>query len=512
VVDFSNVTGDAEVAWLAAGIAETVTSDLASLGHFKVIDRWRVVQATRRTDGSIDDVGAVLGATLVVTGSFQRSGPHLRITARVIRRASGETVADAKVDGLLADVFELQDAVVTAFARALGVPAAAGVRRTAGRETANLDAYRAYTEGWLKIESLDTDLVSASIADFEQAIRLDPGYALAHTGLANAAFVAWEMRRAAEQPDVDALAVGIEHARRAIRLDPELAEAHATLSFLLVSASRFDDARAAARQAVAIEPDSWRHQYRLGHASWGSARLRALERAVALYPQFSYAHFEATMVHVARGDLELAEDVARQGTVEQDRQASSANRFPAIGFHWLLGALAHAKGKYDEARAEFDRESAQVDPRRLYGPEYGALALVGRGHGELARHQPRAALDAFRDAFRHVPGHARARLGELTALVRIGDRAGIERASEAVQETRRRLRATNRQHEALYVAACAAAIQGDLEPAIDYLGQLLSLDPPSYQNWTLPIEPCLAPLEAHPAFADVLARLSDRAK
>jgi TolB-like protein len=80
-------------------VAETVTSDLAALGRFRVVDRLRLVDAVRHTSGSVRDVGAAVGARLVVTGSFQRSGPHLRITARLIDLAQGEALADAKVDG-----------------------------------------------------------------------------------------------------------------------------------------------------------------------------------------------------------------------------------------------------------------------------------------------------------------------------------------------------------------------------------------------------------------------------
>ena len=62
--DFTNVTGDPDVAWLGAGIAETVTSDLAALDHFRVVDRWRVVQAGRRTDGGLHEIASAVGAGL----------------------------------------------------------------------------------------------------------------------------------------------------------------------------------------------------------------------------------------------------------------------------------------------------------------------------------------------------------------------------------------------------------------------------------------------------------------
>ena len=131
VIDFTNVTGEADVAWLSAGIAETVTSDLTALDHFRVIDRWRVVQATRLGATTIPELQQALGVSLLVTGSFQRRGTNLRITARVIDVDQGAAAADAKVDGRLEDAFSLQDAIVTTFAREMGVPKAAarGVRR-----------------------------------------------------------------------------------------------------------------------------------------------------------------------------------------------------------------------------------------------------------------------------------------------------------------------------------------------------------------------------------------------
>src|SRR5207302_6479747 len=84
VLDFTNVTGDPESAWLSAGIAETVSGDLRALNRFKVIDRWRVTEAARRTGGSLHDIAAALRVRLVVVGSFQRNGERLRITARVV--------------------------------------------------------------------------------------------------------------------------------------------------------------------------------------------------------------------------------------------------------------------------------------------------------------------------------------------------------------------------------------------------------------------------------------------
>ena len=75
-----------------------------------------------------------------------------------------------------------------------------------------------------------------------------------------------------------------------------------------------------------------------------------------LYPDFPFAHFEAAMVHIARGALDRAESVLREGTIVQDRQAHLRQRYPAKGLHWLLGLVRLARGDEAEARAEFERE------------------------------------------------------------------------------------------------------------------------------------------------------------
>jgi DNA-binding winged helix-turn-helix (wHTH) protein len=512
VLDFANVTGDPDVAWLGAGIAETVTSDLAALDHFRVVDRWRVVQAGRRADGGMQEIAAAVGARLVVTGSYQRIGPNLRITARLVDLTSGEAIADAKVDGLVDDVFRLQDGITVAFARDLDLPALPRAGRLGARETSSLEAYRAYTEGWLKIESLDTALISESIRDFERAIAIDPQYAIAYTGIANAEFVAYEMTRADQSPNLGALQSGIDHARHAIHLDDRLAEAHATLSFLLSSASSFDEARRAGQRAAAIEPDSWRHQYRLGHASWGGARITACERAIALYPQFAYAHLEMAMVLVARGDLDAADDIVRQGVAGQDRQARTADRFPAIGFHWLLGTLRSARGDEAGAIAEFDLELSQANPRRLYGPEYAAAALVSRGHSEMAIGQWDRARLSFDAAVSHVAGYARALAGLSIVGARARDEAAAQAARSSTREAVANLERTNRAHEALLVTAADAAGHGDVTAAIGALDRVVGTGPASVLGWTIPVDPCFRPLIGHPGFARVLARLADRAR
>jgi tetratricopeptide (TPR) repeat protein len=338
---------------------------------------------------------------------------------------------------------------------------------------------------------------------------------MAYTGLANAEFVAYEMTRAGESPNTAALASGIAHARRAIALDPKLAEAHAALSFLLAGQGSFDAARHAAEEAVHLAPDDWRQHFRLGHASWGHARLGALARALAFYPDFAYAQFERAMVLVARGEFGAAATIARDSVAAQDRDARSANRFPAIGFHWLAGALAAADGREAAAIEQFDREIALVDHRRLYGPEYGAAALVGRGYAELALGEIETSLRSFQEAERHVGGYARAIVGQLAALHRLGRSTDAATVRDRVERATARLKATGREPEAALVGASATLVAGGdgaAESAADQLHRWLDQAPVSPLGWWIPLEPGLAGMRGRPDFQRLLARLAERAR
>lgn len=511
VLDFTNLSGDREMGWLSSGIPETVTNDLRAGSRLRVIDRLRVVEAVKRGGADLSALRAALHLDRVVVGSFQRAGDRLRITARVVDAATGEAIAEAKADGLLAHVFELQDRLVAQFTEALEIARGEGGARRSVGETSSLEAYQAFTEARIRLEALDAAQVPAAIAGFERAIELDPHYAAAHVGLANATFWQYEMSRARNHPEAALLARAIDQVRRAIDLERDLAEGHATLSFLLMSAGRAAEALAEARRAVALEPGFWGNQFRLAHAAWGEERLQALGRAVDLYPDFPFIHFEAAMVHIARGNPARAESVLREGTIVQDRQADLKQRYPAKGLHWLLGLVRLACGDAADAQREFARELAS-GASQLYAAEFAMNAHDGAGFAHLHAGEFGEAARAFDCALQLFPEHARSLAGLGAALAGSGDREGSGAAFARAEAAVGALRKGGRAGEAMLSAALIHAARGTQKDALECLESLLADPDLPFTGWTIPIEPLLAPLRETTAFARIAGRLADRAR
>jgi len=512
VMDFANLSDDAESAWLSSGIAETVTGDLGALEHFRVVDRRRVVEAARVTNGSLQQVADLLNARLAVVGSYQRSGGRIRITARFVDVVSGEALADAKVDGPVEHIFDLQDTVVTQLARELGMPTRpAPSFGASGRDTPSLEAFRAFTEGSLRLETLDVRELPQAIADLERAVATDSRYALAFAGLASAELALYETTRADNEPRKPLLDLAVEHARHAVHLQTSLAEAHATLALVLVSAGNMPEAASAARRAVALEPSNWRHLFRLGHASWGEPRLRAATSTLALYPEFAFAHFQMAMVHVARGHLAEAETILRQGAAVQDRQIGRGGRYPALGLHWLLGLVRLAQDDVEEAIVEFDREERLAETHRLYGREYAMHARYCRALALLRVARTADAIDHLNQALERYPDHPSAHVA-LTIAHRAAGSPSQSASSLARARDALRTLEGGRPADAGIVRAHILTAEGDLTLAAATLQRLLDDAPPGFTGWAVPVDPLLRQLTGTTGFAAVLTRLADRAR
>jgi DNA-binding winged helix-turn-helix (wHTH) protein len=380
----------------------------------------------------------------------------------------------------------------------------ASVTRQASRESdAALDSllapFRAFVEGRAALESLESGQVSRAREVFEGIVRNSPEYASGHIGLANACVMQFETTRADPAPDIAALTLAAQHAREACRLDAQSGEAWATLAFVLDRTGNNLDARAAAGRAVVLEPDNWRHHFRLAFVTWGEERLRAAHRTLALLPDFPLAHWLAATVHVARQVLPEAERELEAGLASQ--AAASGSRFSSVALHWMLGLIHLARGEHELALDHFERELAHEGDGHLYARECAANTWYAIGALRLRQHRSTDAAAAFEQSLTRVNHHPLAHVG----LAAAGSPRTAATAASSLPAAR---------ISTIDLALCDAAeraLAGNLAEAADTLDRALATAPPGSAGWLLPIEPLLNVLTHTDAWARPLARLRSRA-
>ncbi len=369
VLDFTNVTRDPEDDWIGPGIAETVSADLQHVRGVTVLGRERVFDAVKRVrletgrheDAYAADVARVLGAEWIVAGAYQRRGPAIRVTARLIAVGTGVLARAVKIDGQVDDIFTLQDRVVFELTEGLNLSLAGSeieaIERT---ETASIEAYEKYARGLHLLRNGDRASMEAATRNFEEAVEIDPNYALAWAGLgAASALEGMFLERA------DLLQGAIEFEQKAISLNPGLAFAHEWLASAYLGLGQFDEAEAAARRAVELAPTQASAHAGLGRVLWvGLGRLEEggaeLARAVELDHHLGYAYLQLAMLYCILGRLDDAE-AASQGAIDlQGRDNSGTVGLKIVGAYGRLGYVRYLQGRHSEAVEAFERERADL--------------------------------------------------------------------------------------------------------------------------------------------------------
>jgi DNA-binding winged helix-turn-helix (wHTH) protein/Flp pilus assembly protein TadD len=387
----------------------------------------------------------------------------------------------------------------------------ATVRRETVRETdAGLDAllapHRAWLEGRAALETLERGGIARARDVFAAIVRDAPHQASAQVGLANACVMLFETSRTAHAPDRAALEEALEHAREACRLDKEYGEAWATLGFVLDRSGLRDDALAAARRAVALEADNWRHRFRLAYISWGEERLREAQRTLTLLPEFPLARYLAATVHVARQAFGEAERELDAGLATLEQQAQRPGRFSAVALYWLRGLLALARGDHGRAGELLRRELANEASAHLYARECCANTWYALGVVAMRRGNRREAEHAFSEAIERIPGHALARL----ALALCRTPPGESPSGRAALLTSGDLPAADPIGRAILAAAGQAAL-GQHAQAARAVERALSDAADGSGGWLVPIEPLLDVRSHQTEWAAALQRLRLRA-
>jgi adenylate cyclase len=248
VLPFDNMSGDAEQGYFADGITEDIITEISRIPALLVIARNSTFTYKGKA-AKVQDVCRDFGVRYVLEGSVRRSGNRVRVTAQLIDGQSGGHVWAERYDRELADIFAVQDDVTAQIARALEVRFAdAADAPSSRRETENPEAYDCLLRGREQYRRYTPDGNAAARRLYERAIELDPRYAEAHAGLAETYLHDWFGGFS------EGLARAFALAQTAKSLDASRPLVYEALSSVLLFKRQHDEAAAAARRWVEIEP------------------------------------------------------------------------------------------------------------------------------------------------------------------------------------------------------------------------------------------------------------------
>jgi len=226
VLPFANMSADPDQEYFSDGLAEEIINLLAQIPGLKVIARTSAF-AFRGKEQDVRGIADALGVTHLLEGSVRRSGNRLRITGQLIHAADGAQLWSERYDRELSDIFAIQDDISAAIVGALRVKLSDGAG--AKRYAPNLAAYEVYLKARHLARSVTPESLELARQCYEQAIRLDVAFPLAHLGLGYYWISVMIFGRC---PAHQAVPAARAAARDALQIDPSLPEAHALLGLL----------------------------------------------------------------------------------------------------------------------------------------------------------------------------------------------------------------------------------------------------------------------------------------
>jgi TolB-like protein len=365
VLPFTDLSEKKDQEYFADGIAEEVLDRLAKVPGLKVVGRASSFQFNSKS-ADLASLGTVLGVAYLLEGSVRKDADRVRVTAQLVEARTGSRLWSDRFDSDLVDVLNVQDTIAIEIARALQIAVEADtVPRSSVKSPQVLEAYLRGLESENR-ESRESS--EAAVADYQQALILDPAFAPAAIGIARVdSFIGAE----GWLPTSTVFERAREAAQLAQRLTPKSPEPHVWMA--RIHTYHDWDWAGADRElqlAFALGPrDTYSAQIACQLAAarglWDEARQLAIE-AIELDPLSPDAHmFLGWNVYLHTGQLPEAEQSFRRGLRIAPKWGAG---------QYFLGEALMLQGHLEAALAEFQKET--VDDGRLEG---SAMALFAAG-------------------------------------------------------------------------------------------------------------------------------------
>ena len=443
VLPLLNESGNPQDEYFSDGLSEELIAALAQIRELKVIGRSSSFRFKDRKEEP-KTIGEKLGVATLLEGTVRKQGDRVRIVAELINAADGIELWSRTFDRELKDIFAVQEEIANAVASSLKVTLLGADERSATKSaTKNTEAHNAYLQGHFYLLRRNLEDYRRAIAHYDEAIRLDPDYALVYAERSEARIWIGDLsgRGKTELPKARS------DAERAVAIAPALAEAHAALGWL-----RF-------------------------FAEWKFAEgLSELKRAQELSPANPTTNDLLARVIVYVGKLDEAEKQARHA-VELDPLSGSAQ--------FNLARVLWCEGKLDEADA-VARKTAELTPAAASSHRWQVLVAVQRNDGEGALREAELEPNMAFRRFEHTLAHY------------------IRGEREAADATLAELIAKDNDRLA-YQIAQAYALRGEKDKAFEWLQ--ISFDNHDGGTLSLLVDPMLRGLRDDPRYHALLAKL-----
>jgi TolB-like protein/Tfp pilus assembly protein PilF len=393
VLPFVNLSGDQANEYFGDGLAEELLNVLAKVPDLRVAARTSSFAYKGRNE-DVRRIGNELNVATVLEGSVRKSGDKVRVTVQLINVADGYHLWSQNYDRTLNDIFTIQDEIAAAIADALKVTLL-GQTASAATGTRDVSAYDLYLLGRHNMQSRTEAGLLAAVGYFERALEVDPNYAKAWSGLADAYNL---LTGYGNLTPGKALPRAEQAARKALALDPNLAEAHASLGLIQSNHLRAPEAEAEFKRAIELDPD-----YAPAHVWYGT-----------LLDEMSKQSDRA-----GKADLAAAQRAAH--LAEYERALALDPSLPP--------AVSNLAGTYD--RRGQRREALPLVERLIrLQPDDASFWETRTGEGLLEIGAPVDAIHAFGRALEADPSNVQAVAMTARAYLLLGDHDRAQRWAE----------------------------------------------------------------------------------
>ena len=347
VLPFDNLSRDPDNAYFSEGIQEEILTRLAKIGDLKVVSRTST-EKYKSSPENLREIARQLGVAHILEGSVQKTTDQVRVNVQLINALNDAHLWAETYDRKLTDIFAVESEIAKAVAENLQATLNGRAEKVlAARPTENLQAHELYLKGRYFWNKRTPQNLEKAINFFQQAIDLDPNYALAYAGLGDAHSIVPIYAGTRPKDDVPkALAA----ASKAVELDDSLSEAHTSLANALVMNLQLVTAELEFRRAIELNPNyATAHQW-FGECLFGEGRypeaLAELERAHELDP--------LSLIINASYGMTLAGAGRTADSIDQLHKAIDLEP-NLIAAHSMLGQTFETEGKLSEAIAEYNK-------------------------------------------------------------------------------------------------------------------------------------------------------------